>query len=37
MIKLKVTNWRCIENLELELSKINVFIGPNSTGKSSLA
>jgi predicted ATPase len=37
MIKLKVTNWRCIENLELELSRINVFIGPNSTGKSSLA
>jgi hypothetical protein len=37
MIELRVTNWRCIDDLELELSKINVFIGPNSTGKSSLA
>jgi len=37
MVKLRVTNWRCIEDLEVELAKINVFIGPNSTGKSSLA
>jgi len=37
MIKIKVVNWRCIENLELELAKINIFIGKNSTGKSSLA
>jgi hypothetical protein len=37
MIKLKVVNWRCIEDLELGLVRINVFIGPNSTGKSSLA
>jgi hypothetical protein len=37
MIKVKVVNWRCIEDLELELSRINVFLGPNSTGKSSLA
>jgi hypothetical protein len=37
MVKLKVVNWRCIEDLELELAKINIFIGPNSTGKSSLA
>jgi hypothetical protein len=34
---IRVVNWRCIEDLELELSRINVFIGPNSTGKSSLA
>jgi len=37
MVRLKVVNWRCIEDLELELSRINIFIGPNSTGKSSLA
>jgi energy-coupling factor transporter ATP-binding protein EcfA2 len=37
MVKLKVVNWRCIEDLELELARINVLIGPNSTGKSSLA
>jgi hypothetical protein len=30
-------NWRCIEDLELKLARINIFIGPNSTGKSSLA
>jgi AAA15 family ATPase/GTPase len=37
MVKLKVVNWRCIENLELELGRVNIFIGKNSTGKSSLA
>jgi len=37
MIKLRIVNWRCIEDLELELARINVFIGPNSAGKSSLA
>jgi hypothetical protein len=37
MVKLKVVNWRCIEDLELELGRINIFIGRNSTGKSSLA
>jgi len=37
MINLRVVNWRCIESLEFELAKLNVFIGPNSTGKSSLA
>jgi energy-coupling factor transporter ATP-binding protein EcfA2 len=37
VVKLKIINWRCIDVLELELSKINVFIGPNSSGKSSLA
>ena len=30
-------NWRCIEDLELDLARLNVFIGGNSTGKSSLA
>lgn len=37
MTYLRVTNWRCIEDLELRLARINVFIGRNSTGKSSLA
>jgi energy-coupling factor transporter ATP-binding protein EcfA2 len=36
-LHLHVENWRCIERLDLELSKVNVFIGPNSSGKSSLA
>jgi len=37
MVDLRVVNWRCIEDLALELARINIFIGPNSTGKSSLA
>jgi hypothetical protein len=37
MVKIRVTNWRCIEDLELELARINIFVGPNSAGKSSLA
>lgn len=37
MVKLHIVNWRCIEDLSIELSRINVFVGPNSTGKSSLA
>jgi len=36
-INLHVENWRCIEKLNIQLSTINVFIGPNSSGKSSLA
>ncbi len=34
---LRIRNWRCIEDLSLDLSLINVFIGRNSTGKSSVA
>lgn len=37
MINLKVVNWRCIEDLKLKLARLNIFVGPNSTGKSSLA
>jgi len=37
MVRITLSNWRCIEKLELELSKINLLIGKNSTGKSSLA
>jgi len=38
MVNLRVINWRCIkDSKEFELAKLNVFIGPNSTGKSSLA
>ena len=36
-MRVRVTNWRCIKDVELELSKLNVFVGRNSTGKSSLA
>ncbi|MFQ6072158.1 MAG: AAA family ATPase [Methanosarcinales archaeon] len=35
-MKLILSNWRCIDNLEIDLSKINVFLGKNSTGKSSI-
>ncbi len=37
MIRFHVENWRCVEKLDLELSHINILIGPNSSGKSSLA
>ncbi|MEM1577322.1 MAG: AAA family ATPase [Archaeoglobaceae archaeon] len=37
MVNVRVVNWRCIEDLELELTKLNIFMGKNSTGKSSLA
>ncbi|MEM0202385.1 MAG: AAA family ATPase [Archaeoglobaceae archaeon] len=37
MINSKVVNWRCIKNVNFELSDLNIFIGGNSTGKSSLA
>lgn len=37
LIKFHVKNWRCVEKLDLELSHINILIGPNSSGKSSLA
>ncbi|MEM1673173.1 MAG: AAA family ATPase [Thermosphaera sp.] len=37
MVNVRVVNWRCIEDLELELARLNVFMGKNSTGKSSLA
>jgi hypothetical protein len=37
LIRFHVENWRCIERLEIELSHINILIGPNSSGKSSLA
>jgi len=35
-MRLKLSNWRCIDKLDIELSKINVFLGKNSTGKSSI-
>jgi hypothetical protein len=37
MVKVEVVNWRCVEDLGLELAKVNLFVGPNSGGKSSLA
>jgi len=33
----KIKNWRCIKEIEFDLSKINIFLGQNATGKSSLA
>lgn len=37
MIKrLKVKNFRSIQNLDIELSSINAFIGPNNAGKSNI-
>lgn len=34
--RLKVKNFKCFENLELELSNLNVFCGINSMGKSTV-
>ncbi len=33
----KIKNWRCIKEIEFDLSRINIFLGQNATGKSSLA
>ena len=35
-MRARIVNWRCIKEAQLELAPINVFIGKNSTGKSSL-
>jgi predicted ATP-dependent endonuclease of OLD family len=34
--KVKIQNFRSIRNLEIELNKINAFIGPNNAGKSNI-
>ena len=34
---INLKNFKSIQNLELPLKKINVFIGPNGTGKSSIS
>jgi predicted ATPase len=34
--KLKVQNYKSLKNVELELDKFNVLIGPNASGKSNL-
>jgi len=36
-MELFVKNWRCIEEVRINLNTITIFIGRNSTGKSSLA
>jgi predicted ATPase len=32
-----IQNWRCVEELKLQLGRVNVFMGPNGSGKSSAA
>ena len=32
----KVTNWRCIESLEIPLAPLTAFVGPNGAGKSAV-
>lgn len=34
--KIKIENFKSIKSLELEFSKINIFIGPNASGKSNI-
>jgi len=34
--KLYIENFRCIDKLEIPLNKINVFVGRNNTGKTSI-
>jgi AAA15 family ATPase/GTPase len=36
-VEVYIQNWRCVEELKLLLSRINIFIGPNASGKSSVA
>jgi hypothetical protein len=36
-VKVYIQNWRCVDELKLSLGRINVFIGPNASGKSSVA
>ena len=35
--RLRVKNFLSLKNVDLELSKLNVFIGPNTSGKSNIA
>jgi len=32
----KITNWRCIESLEIPLAPLTAFVGPNGAGKSAV-
>ena len=34
--KIYIHNFRCFENIELEIDKLNFFIGANGAGKSSV-
>ena len=34
--RLRIENFRCIKNLEIELDETTVFIGPNNAGKSAI-
>ena len=36
LTNIKLTNFKSIQNIELEISRINLFIGANRTGKSSV-
>jgi len=36
-VEVYIQNWRCVEELKLSLGRINVFMGPNASGKSSVA
>lgn len=37
VVSFHVENWRCIKSLDIELANVNIFLGKNSSGKSSLA
>ncbi len=36
MYKARIRNWRCIDDIEFDIKPITIFIGKNSTGKSSI-
>lgn len=36
-LEVVIDNFRCVKNLNIGLNRINVFLGKNSTGKSSIA
>jgi AAA15 family ATPase/GTPase len=34
--KIKIRNFKCIKDLEIELAPLTIFVGPNGSGKSSI-
>lgn len=36
LVRVRVENFLSLEHVELELEKLNVFVGPNASGKSNL-
>ncbi len=37
MLKLHLRNWRCFDEIDVDVSKVTILLGKNSTGKSTIA